>query len=443
MKLLSTCLLIITFSLGIASCSSTGKLLKSFKQQYVNDSALVHAHIGVSVFNTTTKQPILQFNSNKYFIPASNTKIPTLYAGMKYLGTQLPGLLTEEKKDTVIITPTGDPTFLHSDYKTHPVFDYLKSLNKPIAINCSNWKTEAMGSGWTWNDYLGYYSAERSPMPVYGNYIKWTQQKTIETKDGAKDTAVLIMSEPEISWPVTFTPEKARSFDVYRPRTENNYTITEGREMKAELEVPFATNGIEATLELLKDSLQKEIVQTTTKTSNQKIIYSRPADSMFKPLMYRSDNFYAEQTLLMVSQQLLGYMDEKKLTDSIIKSDFKNMPQRPRWADGSGLSRYNLFTPDDFVWLLIKMKEEFGMDRLKTIFATGNTGTLRNYYKEEAGFIYAKTGTLSGVVALSGYLYTSKNQLLVFSFLVNNHNTSSTAVRRAVEKFLKELKAKF
>lgn len=427
----------------LSSCSSTEKLVKTFQKKYAADSALLNAHIGVSVYNATLQKTILQYNSRKYFVPASNTKIPTLYAGMKYLGLQLPGLLAEDRNDTLLIAPAGDPTFLHADFKKHPVFDFLKSVNKPVAVNSSNWKTEALGSGWTWNDYLGYYSVERSPMPVYGNYIKWTQQKTIEEQNGKKDTGVIITTEPEINWPVTFEPVKARSFDVYRPRTENKYTITEGREMKAELEVPFVTNGIEATLELLKDSLQKEIYTTTTLLKKPSIIYSQSSDSMFKSLMYRSDNFFAEQTLLMVSQQLLGYMDEQRLTDSLIRSDFKNMPQRPRWADGSGLSRYNLFTPDDFVWLLLKMKDEFGMERLKNIFATGNTGTLRNYYKEEAGYIYAKTGTLSGVVALSGYLYTNKNNLLVFSFLVNNHNTSSAAVRRAVEKFIKELRVKY
>jgi serine-type D-Ala-D-Ala carboxypeptidase/endopeptidase (penicillin-binding protein 4) len=428
----------------MASCSPTQKLSKSFQKQLAADSTFANAHIGVSVYDATSQVSVFQYNSNKYFVPASNIKIPTLYAGMKYLGKQLPGLLVRELADTIIITPTGDPTFLHADYKQHPVFDFLKTATKPITVNSSNWKTDAMGSGWTWNDYLGYYSAERSPMPVYGNYIKWIQKRSIETRDGVKDTAVLVFTEPEINWPTSFSTTKANGFDIYRPRTENTYTITEGKEMKAELEVPFVTNGIQSTLELLKDTLFKQITVTSTKPqSAPQIIYSQPSDSMFKPLMYRSDNFFAEQTLLMASQQLLGYMDERRLIDSIIKSDFKNMPQRPRWADGSGLSRYNLFTPDNFVWLLLKMKDEFGMERLKTIFATGNSGTLRNYYKEEAGFIYAKTGTLSGVVALSGYLYTNKNKLFVFSFLVNNHNTSSTAVRRAVEKFIKEIRAKY
>ena len=87
-----------------------------------------------------------------------------------------------------------------------------------------------------------------------------------------------------------------------------------------------------------------------------------------------------------------------------------------------------------------RMKNEFGMERIKTIFPTGGKGTLTSYYKEEAGKIFAKTGTLSGVVALSGFLYTKKNELLLFSVLVNNHNMSAPEVRRTVEKFLKRIR---
>jgi D-alanyl-D-alanine carboxypeptidase/D-alanyl-D-alanine-endopeptidase (penicillin-binding protein 4) len=153
-------------------------------------------------------------------------------------------------------------------------------------------------------------------------------------------------------------------------------------------------------------------------------------------MMHRSDNFFAEQSLLMASNELLGVMDDAKIIDTILKTDFKDLPQKPRWADGSGLSRYNLFTPQDFVVILTKMKNEFGIDRIKEIFPTGGEGTLSSYYKQDSTFIYAKTGTLSGVVALSGYLFTRKGKMLIFSVLVNNHNTSATAIRRAVEKFL-------
>jgi D-alanyl-D-alanine carboxypeptidase/D-alanyl-D-alanine-endopeptidase (penicillin-binding protein 4) len=95
------------------------------------------------------------------------------------------------------------------------------------------------------------------------------------------------------------------------------------------------------------------------------------------------------------------------------------------------------------VAILEKMRVSFGMERLQEVFPSANEGTLANYYKGLEGKFFAKTGTLSGVVALSGFVYTRKNRLLVFSVLVNNHNTSATAVRRAVEKFLSGLAAQY
>ncbi|HYO21981.1 MAG TPA: D-alanyl-D-alanine carboxypeptidase [Flavisolibacter sp.] len=172
-------------------------------------------------------------------------------------------------------------------------------------------------------------------------------------------------------------------------------------------------------------------------------MHSQPTDSLLKPMMHRSDNFFAEQSLLMVSNEALGVMNDAKIIDTILKTDFKDLPQKPRWVDGSGLSRYNLFTPQDFVFILNKMKNEFGMARIKEIFPTGGEGTLSSYYKTDSTFIYAKTGTLSGVVALSGFLTTRDGKELIFSVLVNNHQGSASNVRRAVEKFIQGIREKF
>jgi D-alanyl-D-alanine carboxypeptidase/D-alanyl-D-alanine-endopeptidase (penicillin-binding protein 4) len=158
-------------------------------------------------------------------------------------------------------------------------------------------------------------------------------------------------------------------------------------------------------------------------------------------MMYRSDNFFAEQTLLMVSNERLGRMNDARIIDTLLKTDLKDLPQRPYWVDGSGLSRNDLFTPRDFVWLLNKMKDEFGLPRLKGILPTGGTGTLSSYYKKDSGYIYAKTGSLTGVVALSGFLITKKDHLLVFSILINNN--SDPAVRRKMERFLEGIREKY
>jgi D-alanyl-D-alanine carboxypeptidase/D-alanyl-D-alanine-endopeptidase (penicillin-binding protein 4) len=227
-------------------------------------------------------------------------------------------------------------------------------------------------------------------------------------------------------------------------------------------QIPFVTNDYSTALEILADTLKTNfaIVEREGNSnryswatddgdielfhvSNWNTIHSQPTDSLLKPMMHRSDNFFAEQSLLMVSNEMLGVMNDAKIIDTILKTDFKDLPQKPRWADGSGLSRYNLFTPQDLVFILNKMKNEFGMDRIKEILPTGNEGTLSNYYKAEQGYIFAKTGTLSGVVAFSGFLYTKKNKLLIFSVLVNNHQASATQVRRAVEKFIEGIRNKY
>jgi len=145
----------------------------------------------------------------------------------------------------------------------------------------------------------------------------------------------------------------------------------------------------------------------------------------------------------MASNEHLGYMSDGKIIDTILRSDLKDIPQKPRWVDGSGLSRYNLFTPQSFVYILNKMKNEFGWERLKNILPTGGAGTLSSYYKKEAGFIYAKTGTLSNNCALSGFLITKKGKLLVFSVLASNYQTGATPVRKAVEQFLTGIREKY
>ena len=157
-------------------------------------------------------------------------------------------------------------------------------------------------------------------------------------------------------------------------------------------------------------------------------------------MMHRSDNFFAEQTLLMVSNRLLGYMNDEKIIDSLLVTDLADLPQKPSWVDGSGLSRFNLFSPRDFVTLLIKLKNEFGMDRMKRILPTGGNGTLKNYYRTDSGYVFVKTGSLTGVLCLSGYIYTIKNHLLEFSILVNNHNGGTSAIRRAVEAYVEYLR---
>jgi serine-type D-Ala-D-Ala carboxypeptidase/endopeptidase (penicillin-binding protein 4) len=430
-----------------SSCSIQKQISRFARNDLLSDSSLRTAHTGISIYEPATGKYWFNYQGDKYFVPASNTKIPTCYAAMKYLGDSLPGLLIAENDTALFFLPMGDPTLLHPDFKRQPVIELLQQTKKKIYATDIKWKIEPLGLGWSWNDYNESYMAERSAMPVYGNLIKWVQERNDDTNP------TLIYSIPEVNWTVNFsTDPSAKNFYAKRNIGTNEFELTQGSEKRAEQYVPFVTNGIRSALELLTDTIHKNIILLANDGFTKlfygynnlvRVMKSQPTDSLLKPMMHRSDNFFAEQTLLMISNKRFSVMSDEKIIDTLLKTDFKDLPQKPRWVDGSGLSRYNLFSPQDFVAILNKIKNDFGMKRIQNILPTGGSGTLSNYYKADSGYIFAKTGSLSGVIALSGYLYTKKNKLLIFSILVNNHQASATTIRRAEEKFLEGVRNKY
>jgi D-alanyl-D-alanine carboxypeptidase/D-alanyl-D-alanine-endopeptidase (penicillin-binding protein 4) len=91
---------------------------------------------------------------------------------------------------------------------------------------------------------------------------------------------------------------------------------------------------------------------------------------------------------------------------------------------------------------LEKIYEEVPTDRLFAILpGGGQSGTIKNWYASDSGqpYVFAKTGSLSNVHCLSGYLVTKKGKTLLFSFMHNNYIVSTNEVRQEMQKVLKEL----
>lgn len=422
---------------SIFSCKISGQINKKQVTQFLNDSAVITGHTGISIYEPATGKYIYNLNADKNFTPSSNIKLVTMYAALKYLGDSLVGIKYSLDSNNIIIYPTGDPTLLHPYFKTQPVVNFLKNTSKNILVKQLNFKPKPYGNGWAWNDYPDYYMAERSPMPIYGNCITFNCNKTtFETIPQNASTFFNIK---------TIAQEKGEQINVERDFFNNNFTVLLNNKSKENITVPFISS-LTFTNKLLSDTIHKNINLSNTFNLKEDVdiqpkfkIYSQPTDSLLKQMMHNSDNFFAEQTLLMVSNEKLGYMSDKDIIDTLLKTDLKDFPSKPRWVDGCGLSRYNLFTPNDFIFLLDKMKTEFGMERLKSILTTGNQGTLKNYYVNNTGFIYAKTGSMSNNVSLSGYLFTKKNKFYIFSIQLNSFAGTGKAGRRAIEKFLVQI----
>lgn len=406
----------------------------------MNDSVIKTGHVGISIYEPATDTYWYNYDADKYFVPASNVKLFSMYAGMKYLGDSLVGIRYRESNGVVTIYPNADPTFLHPDFIRQPVFDFL-SDKKGINF-CSQYFTDNLGEGWAWDDYKEEYMTQRNEFPVYGNLVR-----IYISKNGYRVIPKVVPIN------ISSSIEKYKDsieYSTYRTWDDNTVFLTL-QSKKANfnncLKVPLVMDYNQV-IDFLSDTLKKEInlignnIEDSIDNNDKRLktIKSQPTDSLLKPMMHNSDNFFAEQTLLMASNEKLGYMNDEAIIDTLLSTDLKDIPQKPKWVDGSGLSRYNLFSPQDFIYILNKMKNEFGLERLKTILPTGNAGTLKNYYVTDSSFVYAKTGSLSNHIAFSGFLITRKNKLLIFSVLNNQFIGRATAVRRAVEKFLKGIR---
>lgn len=400
----------------------------SFQDELLAAPDLKGAHIGFAVYNPANKSYLYNYQGDKYFIPASNTKIITCYVAMKYLGDSLLGMRYVNKADgTIEMEANGDPTFLHPDFPNQPMYQFLKK-QKTILLTDENWKSKGWGMGWSWDDYESDYMAERSFLPIYGNLVHFNKSESASTAPIYFQK--LVDNDAAIN---------NGQYDIKREIGSNKFKlVTSATKFRGE-DIPFYTGDQELLISLLKDTLHNNFIPVHFKidrSADVVKIFSQPTDSMLKIMMHRSDNFFAEQSLLMVSNELIAEMSTPKIIDTLLKTTLSNLPQKPKWVDGSGLSRYNLFTPEDFVTVLNKMKDEFAWSRITNILASGGSGTLGNYYKNSSGKIYAKTGSLSNNVALSGYLITKAGNTLIFSVLVSNYTGNGTNIRRSVEKFL-------
>ncbi|TAH10452.1 MAG: hypothetical protein EAZ12_04885 [Sphingobacteriia bacterium] len=414
-----------------ATVESPSSIASLAKTAILDKPDFAPAHVGISIYDPAENKFLFSYQDTKYFVPASNTKLFTCFAALKNLKDSLVAFEYLPNTENTAVRFTGDPTFLHPDFKQEKVFNYLQTNVPNITFVTPRWNAASFGNGWAWNDYDANYMPERSAMPIYSNLV-WFSKKGNQLNiipKAFKDSVNIFASMAD------------GKFAINRDKSDNHFEIVKSNRTFTTTQIPFTTKKSfeDVSLNLLEDTLNRVLHFASAindQTAVWKKFYSQPTDSMLKLMMHESDNFFAEQTLLMVGNEKIGLMDDNKTIDTLLKSDFLGLPQKPKWVDGSGLSRYNLMTPQDFVWILTQMKQSFSWERINTILPGANEGTLAGLYKGYEGKIYAKTGTLSNHVALSGYITTKKGTPLIFSVLVNAHQTTAGNIRKSIEQFI-------
>ncbi|MEX2566135.1 MAG: D-alanyl-D-alanine carboxypeptidase [Cyclobacteriaceae bacterium] len=360
-------------------------------------------------------------NSHLYFIPASTTKLFTFFGALLVLGDTSTFLRFVPNEGNVTIWGTGDPSLAYPSLPSPKMKDFLSRYDK-IYYSESNWQDSPFGYGWQWDDYFYSYSAERSPIPIFGNLLK---SRNINNRP--------VLTPSIFSVAATDKPMRNVERDwhtnnfYYNPRTYN------GRESQ----VPFITSK-ETFAQLAALEWKKEVLLSNENLPpDHFILKGIPTKAFYKEMLLESDNFIAEQLLLQVSDEVFRELNAEKAIEYIKETYLFDLPDEPIWVDGSGLSRHNLITPRTMVSLLDKIyrllpdAELFGL-----LPIGGRSGTLKFNYQAPVPYIFAKTGTISNNHCLVGFIKTRKDKIYAFSFMNNNYPYKASTVRNEMEKVL-------
>ncbi len=419
-RILNNCVLILLTVL-IGACAASKKLDKTISTA-LNPETFGNHFSGIMIYDPISGDTVYQDNSEKYFTPASNTKIFTLYTSLLLLAKDIPVIKYCNVNDTLFLEGTGNPSLLHPFLKDSSVIRFLKGY-KNISINLNNFTDTRFGPGWAWEDYDGYYAAERSGLPIFGNVVTIYKTDSLQVIPGYFRSNVSLLKNT-------------------RNRKIDSNSFYYDPAIKDTLEIPFKTDSL-VIQGLLEAAIGREIsLVSKMPCKEKKILSGINTDSINKRMMQESDNFLAEQLLLTASSTLSDTLNTQIAIEYMLKTHLKELKQSPRWVDGSGLSRYNLFSPESMVYVLNAMYKEIPKERLFNLFAQGGeSGTIANWYPgNPQPYIYAKTGSLGNNHNISGYLITKSEKTLIFSFMNNHFKNSVSEIKKQMQSVFEWLR---
>ena len=381
--------------------------------------AFENAHVAIRV--EKSEKVLADYNGSKYMTPASNTKLLTFLGAIQTFDS-LPALEYFVENDSVIhFKSTGYPLLLHPFYSDTLLFNFLNQ-EKIWKYHLPETLPDPLGGGWAWDDYNYYYAAEKSPFPIYGNSVM-----------GIKGSGLIPSFE---------TIQDSISSNLVRDKDSNLFYSNVGNwKTNDTLYRPFITSD-SLFVKLLSEATGKSIeIANNNDSIDWQTLYTGNEEKLYKGLLHDSDNGIAESLLHMISNSLNGSFDTQIAIDSLSKKWKFYLPDALEWMDGSGVSRYNMFTPRTLISVLKQIRKELEWEKIKILFAkSGESGTLSSYSK--LNNVYAKTGTLRHNHNLSGYWENEEGEIYEFSVMVNHYTSSTSEIREGISIILTNLQEK-
>ncbi|ATE58164.1 D-alanyl-D-alanine carboxypeptidase/D-alanyl-D-alanine-endopeptidase [Actinosynnema pretiosum] len=423
------------------------------------DPRLAGADVGLVVRNAETGAEVFDNRGGKRGQPASTAKLLTSAAALEVLGpdhrfatavsasgTAVGGVLSGD----LHLRGTGDPTVLAADYDALAASvarGGIRVVMGKLVADDTWFDRVRLGTGWAWDDEPYYYNAQISALTVSPDADYDAGSVVVRVAPGVAGAAAKVSVEPPSDYvqvestAVTGPAGSASSVSVVRRHGSNvvdvSGSVPAGGAVVSEWSAVWEPTGLVTSL--FRDALARNGVrvlggtgQGVTPAGARKVAehLSMPLSGLLTPFLKLSNNMHAEILVKSVGRAVFGEGSWGAGLRAVAERlgglgvDAGALSLR----DGSGLSRMDQVSAGALADLLVAVRGKAWFPVWRDALPVAGVadrlvgGTLRNRMRGTAaeGNARAKTGSLTGVSALAGYVTTASGTPLVFAMISNN-----------------------
>ena len=443
---------------------SKANYLSSKIDSLLQDDYFRNTILSCEIFDLTNDSLLFKKDEKILLHPASNMKILTTSTALYFLGSNYnftTSLFYDGRiegnvlKGNIYLKGGLDPDFTSDDLENfaEAVEDLgIESIEGNICSDVSVMDSLFWGNGWMWDD---------------DPYMDFPYMTPLNIND---DCVQIIVTPGEINQKPTVEILPHSLFytfenDALTTGDKSDLTITRDWIHRKNHFLIEGTVNIEdepdtvqrnlVNTNLYAPTLLKEILyrdgincfgivdtQSVPQTAKKLYEFQRPFGQVIVNLLKTSDNLSAEMTLRALGLKFFGAPTSAKkgikMIDSLITIIGLN-PEEYRIVDGSGVSHYNLVNPElivsDLKYFYFNRPELYNILR-NSFPVAGVDGTLKHRMKTGLAYdnVHAKTGTLSGVSTLSGFVKSAGGDNIAFSIFVQNFVGSADTARNYQDK---------
>ncbi|WP_340051359.1 D-alanyl-D-alanine carboxypeptidase/D-alanyl-D-alanine endopeptidase [Pseudomonas proteolytica] len=461
--------MLVGLSLLLGGCATSSKTSEQALDQLLADPALAGASVSLMVRDARSGNTLYQHNPRTRLVPASSMKLLTTAAAMDVLGPQYrfsTQLLSNGSQQgtrlmgNLYLRGLGDPTIQWADYRALAASlagQGIQQIQGDLVFDDTWFDAERLGVDWAHDDEDKYYGAQISALTVSPNadFDAGTLIVTAKAPMAVGQPLSVTLSPPtdyvQLSNLAVSGP--GNSYGLNRQHGSNllrlSGTLKPGTQSRQWVSVweptQLVANLFAQALAEQGISVQGRRVIGGVSPANATVLathQSAPLQELIRPLLKLSNNSMAEALLKAMGRQQANAGTAAAGVAAV--ADFLRRqgldPAALNQVDGSGLSRRNLVSAQNFTDLLLAMgKQPWFNAWYDALPIAGNPdrlsgGSLRYRLRGTAaqGNLQAKTGSMGGVSSLTGYITDASGRRLVFSMLTNNYVVEGSRIK-AVE----------